>query len=224
MDRTIFSRGAPWSWTFPLLAAMLTGCGTTHPLPPYEPPLARANVQSVRTTAYTHTESDHLEYGNHNALGGTLHAAALPETVAVAPPSPADPTTNPEEGGFHSPGAAAAPISSDAPLIPPNGVGSAAADWSRWPAGTVFRLAATGQVYQVDDYGWALAGRNTIDLYQPTRAAMNAWGTRQVQIQIMQWGDPAESLRKLRRHQEYRHIHRMVLELEGEPRAAAALE
>ena len=28
----------------------------------------------------------------------------------------------------------------------------------------------------------------------------------------------------LRHHQEYRHIHRMVLELEGKPRAAAALE
>ena len=108
--------------------------------------------------------------------------------------------------------------------VPTGGIGSAAADWSRWPAGTVFRIAATGQVYEVDDYGWALAGRNTIDLYQPTRAAMNAWGTRQVAIQVLRWGDPAESLRKLRRHQEYRHIHRMVLELEGKPREAAALE
>jgi hypothetical protein len=33
-------------------------------------------------------------------------------------------------------------------------IGSAAADWSRWPAGTAFRLLSTGQIYRVDDYGW----------------------------------------------------------------------
>src|ERR1700677_2014318 len=46
-------------------------------------------------------------------------------------------------------------------------VSSAAADWSRWPAGTMFRILQTGQIYVVDDYGWDLAGRNTIDLYMP---------------------------------------------------------
>ena len=35
---------------------------------------------------------------------------------------------------------------------------SAAADWSRWPAGTIFRIRETGEIYRVDDYGWALAG------------------------------------------------------------------
>ena len=76
----------------------------------------------------------------------------------------------------------------------------------------------------MDDYGWALSGRNTIDLYQPTRAAMNAWGVRREPIQILQWGDREESLRRLRNHQAYRHIKRMVLELEGHSRAAARLE
>ena len=60
------------------LAALVAGCGTTHPLPPYERPIARTEYQTVRTTAYTHTEADHLAYGNHNALGGTLHAASRP--------------------------------------------------------------------------------------------------------------------------------------------------
>ena len=144
MDRTILLR---WSWTLPLLAAgMLTGCGSTHPLPPYETPLARTNVQSVRTTAYTHTESDHLEYGNHNALGGTLRGAAAindvplsPNSVAVAPPLPINlpgdqmrdldengyhgPLIRPaaivpvaQGGGFHAPGAAAVPIPPGTPL------------------------------------------------------------------------------------------------------------
>jgi hypothetical protein len=76
----------------------------------------------------------------------------------------------------------------------------------------------------VEDYGWALAGRNTIDLYVATPQAMNGWGVRQELIEIVQWGDPAESLRRLAPHTRYRHIKRMVLELEGHERAAAALD
>ena len=43
-------------------------------------------------------------------------------------------------------------------------------------------------------------------------------------IQILQWGDPNASLRMLQAHQGYRHIRRMVLELEGNDAAAASLE
>ena len=46
-------------------------------------------------------------------------------------------------------------------------VNSAAADWARWPAGTMFRILQNGKTYVVDDYGWDLAGTNTIDIYQP---------------------------------------------------------
>ena len=105
----------------------------------------------------------------------------------------------------------------------PPQIGSAAADWSRWPAGTVFRLLSTGQNYCVEDYGWALAGHNTIDLYMPNQREMNDWGVRQEAIQVVKWGDPQESLQFLRRHQDYRHIKRMVLELEGRHKQAAAL-
>ena len=105
----------------------------------------------------------------------------------------------------------------------PPKIGSAAADWSRWPVGTTFRLLSTGQMYRVDDYGWALAGRNTIDLYMATQAEMNAWGARQEPIQILRWGDSEESLRLLLPHKDYRHIRRMVLELQGDEEAAAQL-
>src|SRR5437870_7574668 len=47
-------------------------------LPAYEPPLAKSDFKTVRTTAYTHTESDHLQFSNHNALGGHLQAAGPP--------------------------------------------------------------------------------------------------------------------------------------------------
>ena len=92
-------------------------------------------------------------------------------------------------------------------------VNSAAADWGRWPAGTMFRLLQTGQTYVVDDYGWALAGRNTIDLYEPTREQMDCWGVRHVDIQILQWGDPRESYATLCPRAKYRHVERMLREL-----------
>ena len=97
------------------------------------------------------------------------------------------------------------------------GVRAAAADWSLWPAGTVFRLLSTGQSYRVEDYC------RTIDLYMPNQREMNSWGAREETIEILQWGDPQESLQFLRRHQDYRHIKRMVLELEGHEKEAASL-
>jgi 3D (Asp-Asp-Asp) domain-containing protein len=106
----------------------------------------------------------------------------------------------------------------------PQQIGSAAADWSRWPMGTTFRLLSTGQMYRVEDYGWALSGRNTIDLYMSNQRDMNAWGARQEPIQVLHWGDPQESLQFLRGHQDYKHIKRMVLELQGRDQEAAALQ
>jgi 3D (Asp-Asp-Asp) domain-containing protein len=90
---------------------------------------------------------------------------------------------------------------------------SAAADWGRWPAGTVFRLLPTGQTYIIDDYGWDLAGRNTIDLYMPTREQMDCWGMRRMDIRILQWGDPRASYETLRPRASYAHVARMLKEL-----------
>ena len=223
---------------------LLTACGTTHhPLPAYEAPLAKTDFQHVRTTAYTHTEADHREYSNHNALGGELHAAGAPihraEAVARATLAYEAPRAIPvDETASYSP--QLQPFSMDetrtratkptrnakraVAISKPPQIGSAAADWSRWPAGTVFRLLSTGQNYRVEDYGWALSGRNTIDLYMANQREMNSWGARQETIEILRWGDRQESLQFLRRHQDYRHIKRMVLELEGREREAAAVQ
>ena len=240
---------------------LLTGCGTTHhisALPAYEPPLTKTNFQQVRTTAYTHTESDHRQYSNRNALGGELHAAGpaihraevgTGATLAYEAPRaiPVD------EDGSYSPPLKRFSMEEREPVTPgpkrarrptrsakappkqtrnvkraiavarPPQIGSAAADWSRWPAGTVFRLLSTGQNYRVEDYGWALSGRNTIDLYMANQREMNNWGAREETIEVLKWGDPEESLQFLRRHQDYRHIKRMVLELEGREKEAARL-
>src|SRR5258708_450464 len=61
-------------FTLCLLAA---GCASHRSLPKYEKPLARAQFQTVRTTAYTQTEGDHLQYSNHNACGDRLLSGPL---------------------------------------------------------------------------------------------------------------------------------------------------
>lgn len=152
-----------------LLAAVMVFTGCARKLPPYEKPIARSQFQRVRTTAYTHTESDHLQHGCQTCIGTTLRYDA---------------------------------------------VHSAAADWSRWPLGTTFRILDTGEICKVDDIGWALSGRNTIDLYKPTRGAMNAWGTRTVNIEILNWGDDHGALAVLSKRSKYAHVQRMVKDLE----------
>src|ERR1051325_7686225 len=40
---------------------------------------------------------------------------------------------------------------------------SAASDWSRFPFGTKFRIVDMNEIFQIDDYGSALIGTDTID-------------------------------------------------------------
>ena len=153
---------------FLLPTLFLAGCATRS-LPKFEKPLQRSEYQTVRTTAYTHSEGEHRKHGTRSALGTALRFGD---------------------------------------------VTSAAADWSRWPAGTVFRVLETGQLFEVDDYGWALAGTNTIDLYMPTRQAMNQWGVQRVTIRIVSWGDLEKSYRVLRPRQKHGHVKRMLRQIE----------
>jgi 3D (Asp-Asp-Asp) domain-containing protein len=99
---------------------------------------------NVRTTAYTHTETDHVTYGHESAAGTPLRFGS---------------------------------------------VRSAAADWAIYPLGTRFRIKGQpGVVYEVDDYGSALVGTSTIDLYYPDRSSMEGWGTQHVEIEVIRWG------------------------------------
>jgi 3D (Asp-Asp-Asp) domain-containing protein len=229
-------------------ALVLSSCETTsrtstRKLPAYEAPIVKRDFQSVRTTAYTHTEADHLQYSNHNALGGRLQAASAPihraEYVPGALPLNSDATPDYQRGSSINSSMYLAPQKRKVTkwvktkrgrkkvtvteMVRPS-IGSAAADWGRWPAGTIFRVISTGQVYKVEDYGWALAGRNTIDLYMASRGAMNEWGVRTEPIQILRWGDPQQSLQVLQGRQGYKHIRRMVLELQGQEQEAASLQ
>ncbi len=106
-----------------------------------------------------------------------------------------------------------------------NGVGgrleaahSAASDWSWIPVGTRFRILQTGEDYVIEDYGSALVGKKTIDIYKPTRSAMNKWGVRMVDIEIIEWGSSAVSLRVLEPRAKHGHVRRMVVELKKKVR------
>ena len=77
-------------------------------------------------------------------------------------------------------------------------VRSAAADWSRFPLGTRFKIVDTAEeVFEIDDYGTAFIGTNTIDLYKPSRLEMKRWGMRHVDIDILQWGSDERSMNVL---------------------------
>jgi 3D (Asp-Asp-Asp) domain-containing protein len=90
---------------------------------------------------------------------------------------------------------------------------SAASDWSWLPAGTRFQILETGEDYVIEDYGSALVGRKTIDIYKATRQAMNNWGVRHVHIRIIELGSYPVSLRVLEPRQRYGHVRAMVAEL-----------
>ena len=123
----------------------------------------------IRTTAYTHSESDHLVWGRKTALGSTLRYGK---------------------------------------------VRSAAADWSKFPVGTQFRIEGETHLYEIDEYGSALVGRDTIDLYRPTRSAMNRWGAREIQIRIVRWGCFERSYEIMRDRTHNKAVRRMVQAIE----------
>jgi 3D (Asp-Asp-Asp) domain-containing protein len=91
---------------------------------------------------------------------------------------------------------------------------SAASDWSRFPLGTRFQIVGTSDRYVIDDYGGALVGTNTIDLYKTSRTAMRRWGVRRVDIDIIEWGSKEQSLKVLAPRRKHRIIRRMIAGLE----------
>ena len=92
---------------------------------------------------------------------------------------------------------------------------SAAADWSRFPLGTRFRICSTREEYIIDDYGTALVGTNTIDLYKPTKLEMKRWGVRVVDIDVLQWGSEQKSLEVLGPRAKHRQVQSMLVAMQN---------
>lgn len=132
-------------------------------------PVSGKRQRVVRTTAYTHTEADHKQYGRSTAIGTRLKSTRS-----------------------HT---------------------SAAADWSRFPLGTKFRIVGDDTIYVIEDYGSALVGTDTIDIYHPTKSSMNRWGVRHVEIEIFEMGcydDSREILSGRLSHAHCLQMHRAL--------------
>lgn len=95
-----------------------------------------------------------------------------------------------------------------------NKVRSAAADWSFYPVGTVFRIKGMPQLFVIDDYGSALTGTGTIDLYKPSTSVMNRWGRRNVEISIVQWGSFERSAQLLKGRTKHAHCRQMLANIQ----------
>jgi hypothetical protein len=82
------------------------------------------------------------------------------------------------------------------------------------PLGTRFKMLQSGRTYVIEDYGSALVGRKTIDLFMPNGKAMREWGCRNVEIEILEWGSSAMSLKLLQPRQKNSLVRTMVAGLE----------
>ena len=62
----------------------------------------------------------------------------------------------------------------------------------------------------VEDYGSALAGTNTIDIYKPSLYSMRNWGTRHTEINVIQlvYYERSDRMIKVRvRYDHCRHFY-----------------
>lgn len=95
-----------------------------------------------------------------------------------------------------------------------NKVRSAAADWSFYPVGTVLKIKGMDHLYVVDDYGSALTGTGTVDLYKPSHELMNRWGRRNVEVSVIQWGSFKRSAELLSGRTSFAHCRQMLANIE----------
>lgn len=95
-----------------------------------------------------------------------------------------------------------------------NKVRSAAADWSFYPVGTTFRIKGLPYLYVIDDYGSALTGTGTVDIYKPSKGVMNQWGRRNVELTVVQWGSFERSAKILAQRTKYQHCRQMLANIE----------
>lgn len=153
-----------------LLIGLLSSAGLAQDIAQDE---RSTQLEDVRMTAYTHTESDHIVYGRKNAIGTRLR---LDKNYS-----------------------------------------SAAADWSRFPLGTKFKMDGKETTYVIDDYGSALVGKDTIDIYHPSKRAMNKWGVRHVDIEIIEFGDYEKSREILEERKGWRHCRKMLASINKMP-------
>ncbi|BCX47948.1 cell wall-binding protein [Haloferula helveola] len=169
--RSGYSYSGGGGYTTDAPSSRVVSAGQSKPKDKHGMPLYSGDrLRHVRTTAYTCTESDHLQYGSMNAAGTPLRYSSR--------------------------------------------VRSAAADWSVYPVGTTFKIKGMPQLFVVDDYGSALTGTGTIDIYTPSKAHMKQWGRRNVEIAIVRWGSYERSAQLLSKRTHHAHCHQMYASIQ----------
>ena len=71
-------------------------------------------------------------------------------------------------------------------------------------------MLSDGREYVIEDYGSALVGTNTIDIYQPSKSHMNEWGVRNVNIRVIRWGSFSKSVAIMKDRAKHDHVRKMV--------------
>jgi len=92
---------------------------------------------------------------------------------------------------------------------------SIAADWSLLPVGTVLRF--NNNDYTIEDYGSYIMKKHslpTIDLYVSNQREMKNWGVREVEAEIIKWGDYEKSARILKDRLKYKHCRLMFSKIQ----------
>ncbi len=108
---------------------------------------------------------------------------------------------------------------SGAPLQTTKAHNTAAADWSRFPVGTVFRIPGHPETFVIEDYGSALVGQDAIDIYRPDIDAVNAWGSQHLDVEILEWGSLERSGAILKTRLQAPHCRTMYEAIEAKLRS-----
>ena len=124
----------------------------------------------VRTTAYTHTEADHLAYGTKNAFGTGL--SYTPEYHSVRQPTGRS---------------------------------------FRWERSSRSRVMTGSSSSTTTAAHWSAP--KLIDLYFPDRKRMNNWGSRIVNIEVLELGSFQTSFRVLAERGKHPHCLKMMASL-----------
>ena len=165
-------------------------------------------VVAILTACSTSNEAPRQTSSAQAASGKTASAKAAKTMPVVATAYGASAKCNSKWAGRNAIGG----------RLKSGAVTSAAADWSRLPVGTKFRVKETGRVYVVDDYGSAMVGKDKVDLFKTNYRDVYRWGVRNVQLEIIEWGDFQKSLAILKPRSKSRHVRSMVQSLEAKLR------
>lgn len=191
--------------------------------------LSDASIAKARRLLNDTTAAGGHTHGTSDARGTATvstrrPSAAMPAPHAVAHTtnrslSPGGPTRVVRTTAYSCAEADHAPFGSLSAVGTPLRYGpvirSAAADWSVYPVGTVFRIKGLPWLYIIDDYGSALVGTATIDLYKQNLSEMRRWGCRKVEITIVRWGCYRTSARILSPRIRHDHCRSMLLAIKS---------